>query len=156
MTTRNLALLFSIFLLGFTANAYADAVVEDNFNVDGTGTTDAMYFASSNSSAIEINPSSVGLVTGSSSRQMHALFATQTLGFVGDALKATIVFTTPATVGTAGEDMRIGIFDHLERISATELGQNTSYSSGSPNPVFSDLLGYYVELDVEDLSLIHI
>lgn len=149
MKIKYLALVSACLSMLFATPSYALAVVEDNFDVDGTVTTDAMYFGSSNSQAVEINANSIGLVTGSSGRQMHAIFNTQTLAFVGDAIKATVTFTTPATVSLGSDDLRIGVFDHLERTSATELGQNTSYSTGSPSPLFQGLYGYYLELDVE-------
>lgn len=125
------------------------SIVADDFANDGTGMTDADYYASSNSSAIEINANSIGLVSGGSGRQMHALFATQTLANAGDSITATITFTTPATVGSSSEDLRWGLFDHLGRTGPMQLGQDTSYSSGSPNANYSGLPGYYSELDVE-------
>ena len=149
MDIKYLAVIPTFFSIIFSASSHAVAVVEDNFGVDGTATTDAMYFGSSNSQAVEFNANSIGLVTGSSGRQMHALFPTRTLAFVGDSIKATITFTTPATVSAGSDDLRIGLFDHLERVSATELGQNTSYSTSSPNPLYQGLLGYSLELDVE-------
>ena len=126
-------------------------VVNDVFAIDGTDptVTDASYFASSNSSAIEFNADTIGLVSGTSSRQIHSLFETQTLGATGDFVEATVTFTTPDTVGVASEDLRIGLFDHLERTSESELGQNTSYSSTAPNAVYEGLPGFYLELDVE-------
>ncbi|GAA6137434.1 hypothetical protein NBRC116583_11810 [Arenicella sp. 4NH20-0111] len=136
---------------GGTGTVVFAEVVDDVFLIDGTdpANTDASYFASSTTSAIEFNADTIGLVSGSSSRQIHALFETQTLAAAGDFLEATITFSTPATVAVSGEDIRIGLFDHLERTSATELGQNTSYSSSAPNPVFEGLPGFYLELDVE-------
>lgn len=152
-------------LVSFTAGASNDGgdpggepssgtfsqVVNDVFAVDGTDplNNDARYFASSSASAIELNADSVGLVSGTSSRQIHALFETQKLAASGDYVAATITFRTPASVASTNEDLRIGLFDHLERTSAAELGQNTSYSSTSPNPVFEGLPGFYLELDVE-------
>ena len=148
--TKYLAILFLfLFSTVFSLANAQDKAVDDNFMVDGTTTTDAFYYGSSNSSAVEVNANSIGLVTGSSGRQMHAIFDTQTLAFVGDMLKATVTFETPATVSTGGDDLRIGLFDHLERIASDQLGQNTSYSTGSPNPLFNGLPGYRVELDVE-------
>ena len=136
---------------GNTGTPVFAEVVNDVFAVDGTDplNTDAAYFASSTSSAIEFNASTIGLVSGSSSRQIHSLFETQTLAAAGDFLEATLSFVTPATVALTNEDLRIGLFDHLERTSATELGQNTSYSSSSPNPAYEGLPGFYLELDVE-------
>jgi len=126
-------------------------IVDDVFAIDGTdpSITDASYFASSSSSAIEFNADTIGLVSGSSSRQIHSLFETQTLNAAGDFVEAMITFTTPATVAESGEDIRIGLFDHLERTSETELGQNTSYSSSAPNPNYEGLPGFYLELDIE-------
>lgn len=130
--------------------ASAVVIVGDDFATDGTGATDAAYYASSSSSAIEINSNSVGLVSGSSGRQIHALFATQTLANAGDSIVATITFTTPASISSTGsDDFRWGLFDHLGRTGPTQLGQNTSYSTGTPNPDFSGLPGYATELDVE-------
>jgi len=126
-------------------------VVNDVFAIDGTDPTitDASYFASSASAAIEFNADTIGLVSGTSSRQIHSLFETQTLGAAGDFVEAAITFTTPATIGLTSEEIRIGLFDHLERTSAAELGQNTSYSTASPNPSYEGLPGFYLELDVE-------
>lgn len=149
MNIKFLAIFFVCLLTIFSTSSHATAVVEDNLLADGTITTDAMYFGSSNPDALEINANSIGLVSGSSGRQMHALFPTQTLAFVGDALKATVTFTTPASVSMASDDLRIGLFDHLERIAADQLGQSTTYNTGTPNPLYQGLLGYYLELDVE-------
>jgi len=90
-------------------------VVDDKLERDGTADTDISYFSSSTSNAIEINNNSVGLVSGSSSRQIHGLFSTQTLANAGDVLETSVSFVTPATVAESGEDIRIGIFDSLER-----------------------------------------
>ncbi|MEO1497703.1 MAG: hypothetical protein AAFV43_11195 [Planctomycetota bacterium] len=127
-------------------------IVDDSF-ADGdraaTGPLQADFFASSTSNAIESNAGSVGLVSGGSGRQIHALFPTQTLANAGDTLLTSFTFMTPATVASGNEDLRFGIFDNLGRTSASELGQDTSYSSGSPNASYSGLPGYYAELDVE-------
>jgi len=139
----------SAFLTAFSTSSYATKVVDDNFSIDGTLTTDAGYFGSSSSSAIEINSNSIGLVTGPSGRQLHSLFETQTLANPGDSLRAIITFTTPATVAAGNEDIRIGLFDHLERNTPDQLGQNTNYSTSSPNPLYSGLPGFYLELDIE-------
>jgi hypothetical protein len=133
----------------FATSGFGDTVVDDNFAVDGTAVTDADYYGSSTSNAIEFNSNSIGLVSGSSGRQIHALFATQTLAAAGDKLTASIDFTTPATVAAGNEDIRVGFFDHLGRTGPTQLGQNTSYSSSSPNPDYSGLPGFYTEIDVE-------
>jgi len=125
------------------------SVVNDNLEIEGTAETDIDYFASSTSNAIEINSNSIGLVSGSSSRQIHGLFNSQTLANAGDILETSVTFVTPATVATENEDIRIGLFDHLGRTGADQLGQNTSFSTANPNPDFAGLPGYYLELDIE-------
>jgi len=143
-------LIFNIaVVLCWSTNSHANKVVNDDFMTNGTATTDASYFGSSGSNALEVNMNSVGLVSGTSGRQMHALFETQTLANPGDMLKASITFMTPTTIGTLGESLRLGLFDHLERNTPDQLGQNTSYNSTTPNASFSGLPGFYLELDVE-------
>lgn len=150
MNTKPLTIVNAFFLMAFTSLSYATNVVDDNFSIDGTATTDAAYYGSSTAGAIEFNANSIGLVSGSSSRQIHGLFETQTLANPGDSLNAVISFSTPATVAAGNEDIRIGLFDHLDRNTPDQLGQNTSYSSALPNPSYSGLPGFYLELDVEN------
>ncbi len=149
MNIRFLAVIFAFLSISFTTASEANKAVNDDFTNDGTAVTDAAYFGSSGSNAIEFNPNSIGLVSGSSGRQIHALFETQTLANEGDVLRSIITFTTPATVALTGEDIRLGLFDHLERTAEDQLGQNTSYGSSSPNPQYDGLPGFYLELDVE-------
>lgn len=134
------------------ATATAAIIVDDSF-ADGdraaTGPLQADFYGSSTSGAIESNAGSIGLVSGSSGRQIHGLFPTQTLANTGDTLITSFSFTTPVTTASGNEDIRFGIFDHLGRNTPTQLGQDTSYSSGTPNPDYSGLPGYYSELDVE-------
>ena len=70
----------------------------------------------------------------------------------GDSLEVTVTFMTPATVGLSSEEIRIGLFDHLDRNTADQLARNTSYSTAAPNPSFSGLPGFYLELDVESVD----
>lgn len=153
MNIRSFAL--TLTLVAFSLPAFATKAVNDDFTTNGTADTDAAYFGSSASNAIKIADNSIGLVSGSSGRQIHALFETQNLENAGDSLRVMLTFTTPATVAATNEDLRIGLFDHLERIGLDQLGQNTSYSSNTdngnpgPNALFNDLPGFYLELDVE-------
>ncbi len=149
MNIKRLALISAFSSIAFTTSSFATNVVDDNFAIDGTAVTDAAYFGSSSSSAIELNANSIGLVSGSSGRQIHGLFDTQSLENPGDTLEATISFRTPATVALTNEDLRIGLFDHLERNTPDQLAQNTSYSTANPNPSYIGLPGFYVELDIE-------
>jgi len=149
MNIKYLAFVFACFVMFFSTPAHATKVVDDNFLVDGTAETDASYFGSNTAGAIEFNTNSIGLVSGSSGRQIHGLFDTQTLANTGDSLRTTISFTTPATVAAGNEDIRVGLFDHLERTAPDQLGQNTSYGSSNPNPLYNGLPGFYLELDIE-------
>lgn len=140
-----------------TTNSNAEnAVVQDAANA----TLDADYFATSSAtSAIEFGPDGVGVVTGESGRQIHALFPTQTLNAVGDSLTASITFTTPTSINldgandpatpSGGNDVRFGLFDNDGLTGSDQLGQNISASSGTPNPLLGTLAGSFVELDVE-------
>lgn len=137
---------------GLASVAPAAVIVNDSF-ADGdraaNGPLEGDFYASSTSSAIESNAGSIGLVSGSSGRQIHGFFPTQTLANTGDTLNTIFTFVTPATVASGNEDIRFGIFDHLGRDIPTQLRQDTSYSSGSPNPDYSGLPGFYSEIDVE-------
>ena len=149
MTRSRTHLLLSAGVLAmFAGTSQAVSIVDDNFAVDGTVTTDADYFGSSTSGAIEFNANSIGLVSGTSGRQIHALFDTVSLN-AGDSLTDSVDFTTPDSVSSGSDDFKFGVFDNLGRTSASELGQNTSYSSSSPNTDYNGLFGYFAEIDVE-------
>jgi hypothetical protein len=129
---------------------------------DGADLLDANWWTSASSNGIEVSTGSLGLVTGTSGRGIHAIFPTQQLANVGDSLTATYTFTTPATVGGGSGTgaFRVGLFDTLGR---AELNADVSASSGSPNAVYgyhaagtTGLPGYMMDMDVgtgaEDLS----
>lgn len=137
---------------GLASVAPAAVIVNDSFadsDRAANGPLEGDFYASSTSSAIESNAGSIGLVSGSSGRQIHGFFPTQTLANAGDTLNTSFTFVTPATVASGNEDIRFGIFDHLGRDIPTQLRQDTSYSSSSPNPDYSGLPGFYSEIDVE-------
>jgi hypothetical protein len=149
MKIKDLSILSALIGIMFSVTAQAVEVVNDDFATNGTATTDASYFTSSTEDAIEFNDTSIGVVSGSSGRAIHALFPTQTLANEGDELEVSFTFTTPATVAGSGDDIKFGLFDNLGRTSAMELGQDLSYSTASPNAFFNDLPGHFVEIDVE-------
>jgi len=140
---------FLCLLVVYAPQLHAVEIVSDNFIADGTGSTDAAYFGSSSSSAIEFNPNSIGLVSATSGRTIHALFETQTLSAIGEKLVVSLSFTTPATVATTDEELRIGLFDHLGRIGTDQLGQNTNFKKSAPNPLYDGLPGFYSAIDIE-------
>ena len=111
--------------------AQAQIIFNDSF-ADGdrgqTGALDTNWWTSSSADGDEIAVGSLGLVTGSSGRGLHTVFATQSLG-IGDSLTATYTFTTPLTVGSgSSSSFRVGLFDTLGR----DLDTDVSASSGSP------------------------
>lgn len=161
--------------------SFGDVIVDDSF-ADGdrsnTGALQADFYGSSTGGAVEdniddgIGIGAVGLVSGTSGRQLHAIFPTQTLATAGDNVQATVTFTTPGfiasvatqaefdaanaaqgggasvTVPASSDDLKIGLFDHGGNAG---LFQDTSYSSGTPNPDFN-IAGYHTELDVDPVG----
>jgi hypothetical protein len=144
---------------------HAAIIVDDSWadggRDNGADPLDTNWWTSASSSGIEVSPGSLGMVTGSSGRGIHAIFPTQTLANVGDKLVATYTFTTPATVGSGGTGaFRVGLFDTLGRAG---LDADVSASSGTPNALYgyfaantAALPGYMMDMDVgtgaEDLS----
>ena len=129
----------------------AQIIVDDSWadagRNNGADPLDTDWWASTSaSSAIEVSAGSLGLVSGTSGRGIHGTFTPQSLN-VGDSLRATFSFTTPATVGTAvSTGFRVGFFDttgHLPGLAA-----DLTASSGSPNTNYNNLLGYMFDWDV--------
>lgn len=153
------------------ANTNAAIIVNDSWadggRNDGADPLDANWWTSAASAGIEVSPGSLGLVTGTSGRGIHAIFPTQTLANVGDKLIATYTFTTPATIGSnATGAFRVGLFDTLGRAG---LNADITASSGTPNAVYgwgtgaspagpgtAGLPGYMMDMDMrtgaDDLS----
>ena len=129
----------------------AQIIVDDSWadagRNNGADPLDTDWWASTSaSSAIEVSAGSLGLVSGTSGRGIHGTFTPQSLN-IGDSLRATFSFTTPATVGTAvSTGFRVGFFDttgHLPGLAA-----DLTASSGSPNTNYNNLLGYMFDWDV--------
>jgi hypothetical protein len=153
------------------ASLQAAIIVNDSWadggRNNGADAQDASWWTSASSAGIEVAVGSLGMVTGTSGRGIHAIFPTQTLANVGDKLVATYRFTTPATIGTGGSGaFRSGLFDTLGRAG---LDADVSASSGTPNAVYgwgtgaspagpgtAGLPGYMLDMDVgtgtEDLN----
>ena len=112
---------------------------------NGADPTDTDWWYSTSSSAIEVGANFLGLVSGGSGRGIHGTFASQTLG-IGDSLRATYTFTTPATVGTARDaGFRIGFFDTTGKPG---LAGDLNSSTASPNAIYNNLFGYMTDFDV--------
>src|SRR6187200_2268723 len=130
-----------------TTKSFGAIIVDDRWTDagrnNGADALDTDWWYSTSSSAIEVSAGSLGLVTGTSGRGIHGTFPTQTLN-VGDTLKATFTFTTPATVGTNLQAaLRVGLFDGNASTSA-----DLNSSSGSPNAAYNSLQGYLMDYDV--------
>lgn len=136
--------------------ARVGVIMDDSFidgdRSGGVDTTGGVWWTTSASSAIDIEPGKLGLVAGSSGRGIRTTFEPQTLA-AGQTLKASFTFTTPATVGFDRQDaFRVGFHDRLER---AELEADLVASSGAPNQIYSGLPGYMITFDVnrEDPAL---
>jgi hypothetical protein len=147
------------FAMGFaaltlTASAQAATVVNDSWadagRTDGSDPQDTNWWASTTgtsttSSAIEVSPGSLGLVTGSSGRGIHGTFTPQSLA-VGDRLTVTFTFTTPDPVGTnVSTGFKVGLFNASGNPA---LAADLTASSTSPNALYDALTGYMLDYDV--------
>ena len=121
--------------LAMAPTAQAVVIVNDSFadggRKNGADSLDANWWVSSSLNGIEVSAGSLGMVTGSSGRGIHAIFPTQTLANVGDKLVATYTFRTPATVGSVRHS------GHFEPDSSTHSGRpglnaDVEASSGTP------------------------
>ena len=137
-------LLMPVMLSGQTQILVNDSWADAGRN-NGADPTDTDWWYSTGSTAIEVGPNFLGLVSGGSGRGIHGTFASQSLNF-GDTLKATYTFATPATVGTAqSAAFRIGFFDTTGKPG---LAADITASSGSPNAIYNNLFGYMMDFDI--------
>ena len=124
-------------------------IMDDSFtDGDRSGGSDQFggkWWTTSSSAAIDIEPGKLGLVSGGAGRGIRTTFTPQTLS-LGQTLRATFTFVTPATVGFDRQDaFRIGLHDRLQRPA---LEADLSASSGAPNETYNGLPGYMVTFDV--------
>ena len=143
---RFLPLFFAAILT--PALAQVQVIVNDSWadggRNNGADPLDADWWTSSASTGIEVSVGALGLVSGTAGRGIHGTFAPQTLG-IGETLRATYTFTTPATVGTAlSSPFRVGLMD----FNNAGLAANLSASSTSPQPLYIGLPGYIADFDV--------
>ncbi len=129
--------------------AVAGIVLDDSFadgdRANSADEFDANWWTTSTSSAIEVEPGKLGLVSGGSGRGIRSTFAPLELQD-GQAMKVTFDFVTPATMGTDRDSaFRIGLYNKLGR---SELEADLSASSKAPNPLYDGLPGYMIDFDV--------
>jgi len=129
--------------------AVPGVIFDDNFadggRNNGGDAHDTNWWTTTNSSAIEIQPGALGLVSGGSGRGIRTTFEPQSLG-VGQTLHASLSFTTPATVGSDRDSaFRLGFYDKLGR---TDLEKDQSASSKKPNTLYDGLPGYMIDFDI--------
>lgn len=128
-----------------TAGVIFDDSFTDGGRDDGPDAKDANWWATTTSSAIEVAPGALGLISGSSGRGIRATYPTQTLS-EGQTLQATFTFTTPKTLGRDRDSaFRIGLHDRLDR---SELEADLGASSKRPNKLYDGLPGYMVDFDI--------
>jgi hypothetical protein len=145
---RFLPLFFAAILTPAMVYAQVQVIVNDSWadggRNNGADPLDADWWTSSASSGIEVSVGSLGLVSGTSGRGIHGTFAPQTV-LIGDTLRATYTFTTPATVGTAlASPFRVALMDFNNPGLAADL----TASSSSPQPLYIGLPGYMADFDV--------
>ena len=127
----------------------------DGDRSDSADATDSNWWATTTSSAIEIAPGALGLISGSSGRGIRTTFTPQTLSD-GQTLQATFTFTTPKTMGRDRDSaFRIGFHDKLDRAG---LEADLGASSKQPNKLYDNLPGYMIDFDInlDDPSLANI
>ena len=166
-------------------------VVNDSFadgdrSITGDSGSDieANFYSTSNSSGIEdnvddgIGTGMIGLVSGTSGRQIHAVFPSQTLSLASDSITAEVTFVTPQVVASNftqaqfdaldpaiqdgasvsfpanGDDLRIGLFSTSTQINNNgNLGLNEDVLNSADSPIPALRLdGYSIELDVESAA----
>ncbi|MDZ4657555.1 MAG: PEP-CTERM sorting domain-containing protein [Bythopirellula sp.] len=149
--SNNWLRIFCMLLVAFlpmVSTVQATIIVDDSWadggRTNGVDAQDTDWWASTTASAIEVAVGSLGLVSGSSGRGIHGTFAAQSLN-VGDSLKTTSTFTTPATVRPGSAAFRFGLFDTTGKPG---LAADISASSGTPNAIYNNLPGYMMDLDV--------
>lgn len=125
----------------------AQVIVDDSWadggRDNGADALDAAWWTSSASSGIEVSVGSLGMVTGTSGRGIHGTFSSQSLA-VGQKIRATFKFTTPATVGSAlSTPFRVALTGPSSALEA-----NLSASSSSANPAYIGLPAYMADWDV--------
>jgi hypothetical protein len=122
-----------------------DDMFIDGAREDGADPEDTNWWTTTTSSAIEIAEGSLGLVSGGSGRGIRTTFTPQLLS-EGQSLKATFVFTTPATIGNNRDSaFRVALHDKLGR---AELEGDLSASSKNPNKSYDGLPGYMIDFDI--------
>lgn len=154
-------------------SAQAQIIIDDSF-ADGNASVTGMsmsdvegsFFTSTNSNALEASVGSLGLVSGTSGRGIHATFATQSLNAVGDQLVFSYAFTTPTSIegfdpanptafmGGESSSFRTGLFD-ASGIAGGVAAASTNFTS-STDPIWENLSGFLLDHDVntgsEDLN----
>lgn len=124
-------------------------IVNDSFadaNRTNTGPLQADWWSSSTLPNVSVAayPNKLRLVSGTSGRGMHGTFAPQTLA-VGDTIRVTYTFTTPATVGTAKSTaFKVGLMD----FNNAGLANDLLASSSIQQPLYTNLPGYMADMDV--------
>jgi len=145
---RIISLSLSVLLM--PAVLSAQIIVNDSWadggRSNGADLLDADWWSSSSTSgnSVEVVPGHMGLISGSSGRGLHGTFAPQTLA-IGQTLRATFTFTTPAAIGSAQSGaFRVALADFNNAGLAADLLS----SSSSVNPLYTTLPAYMADFDV--------
>ena len=140
-------------LFAMTSTAKAALIVDDSWadggRTDGADPLDTNWWSSTSNTgnSIEVSAGSLGMISGTSGRGIHGTFPAQNLTSVGDTLKATFTFTTPATVGSAAASFKVGLFSMAA--GSVNLAADINASSSSPNAIYNPVPGYWMDYDVK-------
>ena len=145
---------FSAIFAVSSSHSQSVSIVNDTFPLP-TSDLGASYFGTSGANAIQptisgANTVSIGLVTGTSGRQLHALFDSVTLAEINDTITASLTFITPPTTAqNNNDDLRFGLFDDLGR---PEFNGDLDNDGDEPSFTLVGVPGVAIELDVDTAS----
>ena len=135
----------SVNATGQTVDVINDSFTDGDRAISGSSGSDVegAFFASTNANGIEDSPGVLGMVSGSSGRGIHGVFANQSLANVGDELIFMYTFDTPASIEAGGENssFRVGLFDTQGADYALDITSST-------DPIHANLRGFMMDHDV--------
>jgi hypothetical protein len=113
-----------------------------------TGPQQAAWWSSSATSgnSVEVYANQLGLISGTSGRGLHGIFANQTLA-IGETITATYTFTTPASVTNAANPSSSAFKVALMTDNNAGLNTNLFSSSSATNALYQTLPGYMTDFD---------
>jgi len=122
------------------------SIFNDSFadgNAAMTGTTDTNWYDTTNNNAYEISTGVLGLISGTAGRGIHTTFSAQSLSNVGDSIRFSFTFSTPATIlgdTTKPSGFKFGLFNSGGQTVNEDVTDSTDAR-------WNNVLGYMTDLD---------